>query len=251
MMLRSPLEYEPIRALCQAMIPKPIREIYHRQARKWRMRQICQGKGYEEPVTAVIRRHLKPGMTVADIGANVGMLTMFMANRVGEAGRVIAFEPHERNAMYLESNLAECHLHDRVEVVKCAVNDGSRDQEDLYFGRNRSHCEYNLSGIDMNGNTTELCSTVNAVGLDAFWATRGRLDLVKIDVEGAERLVLAGMKQILERYRPTLVIEVHSPENWRSIYALRGLGYRLSQLDGKPLDTNALFPARHVLAKAA
>lgn len=251
MVLRSPLENEWIRAWCRALIPKPIRAAYYRQSRKWQMRNICHGKGYEEQVTATIRRHLKPGMTVVDIGANIGMLTLFMAKKVGEHGRVVAFEPHERNTMFLQSNLAECQLEDRVEVVTCAVTDGSQDQVDLYFGRNRSHCEYNLAGVDMNGNTTEACGKVHAVGLDAFWQTRGRLDLVKIDVEGAEQLVLKGMKQTLERYRPTLVIEVHSPENWRSIYALRGLGYRLSQLDGKPLNTQALFPARHVLAQAA
>ena len=77
---------------------------------------------YEEALTAVLIKHLKPGLTVIDIGAHVGLHTLMFSRRVGPTGRVLAIEPSPANARLLRSHIVwnDCR---NVEVIEAAVGD--------------------------------------------------------------------------------------------------------------------------------
>lgn len=240
--------------LAQRLIPKPLRAAY------WNLRlafayhrfrtRVRTGRFHEPAVCAAIKRHLRSGGTGIDVGANVGYLTAFMAYRVGPAGRVHAFEPHPDNVEILKANLVRHRLTDCVTVHSTAVTDGKDGTVTLFAGRRRAAAEWNIRGHDVNGQTTAAQMQIPAVALDAAISPGQRIDLMKIDVEGAESLVLAGMQRILCEQTPVLIIECHSEDNWLACTALTDMGYRLCDLRGKalPLDTPQLS---HLIALPA
>jgi hypothetical protein len=78
---------------------------------------------------------------------------------------------------------------------------------------------------------------VRGVALDAVFGER--LDVVKVDVEGAEGDVLRGARRLLREARPAIVLEFHRPHGWPAIGELLDAGYELQELDGRPLDPPA------------
>ena len=108
----------------------------------------------------------------------------------------------------------------------------------LYAGRHRWHAEWNIVGHDVDGRPTEAALEVPAVSLDAAFPPGSRLDLVKIDVEGAEGLVLAGMRRLLADARPALVVEFHDANGWDSRRILLDAGYRLYDMSGVPIPAD-------------
>ena len=240
--------------LLRRIVPAPLRRLawnLHWKHHLWKARR---GVLLEPDVSRIIKRYLKPGMTAMDIGANRGLISLLMADRVGAGGRVIAFEPYPPSVDAIHYVLESAQLDDRVQLVNKVVNDGGAEHVRLYFGRGESHSEINILGHDIDGHDTRAIDNadeIDAISIDAFLDSPGPIHLCKIDVEGAESQVLTGMRKTLERLHPTLIIEVHSPGNWRQITQLTRLGYRLLDLNERPLDLSAAFPARHVLAKAA
>ena len=173
---------------------------------------------------------LRPGSVAIDIGANLGEWTVPLARSVGAAGRVLAAEPAPRSAAALEATLAANALH-QAEVIRCAVSDHDGNAEFAAPIVTSARTDTGTARLGPAGAGYEKLN-VAMRSLNSLAAERGldRLDLVKIDVEGHERQVLDGAQAILERYRPTLVIETgHEAEGDRpAIHArLRGLGYRM------------------------
>lgn len=189
--------------------------------------------------TRLLADAIEPGASVVDCGAHIGLQTMLAARAAGSAGRVIAIEPEPENLAFLRQNIAANGLAERVEVVGKAVTDsagrtlfhagGSRDQAGVVADR-------------LAPGTVE----VEATTLDDVLDGR-RFDAAKIDVEGAEALVLAGASESLARSPgATLLIECH-PARLRDlgtdpltfVAGLRELG-RLELLDE---DAGTLAPA--------
>jgi tRNA A58 N-methylase Trm61 len=75
---------------------------------------------YEPHVTAVLERHVRPGMFVVDIGANIGYLTMYLAMLVGPSGRVVAVEPNPENVVLIEAS-RRANGFDQVSILQCAA----------------------------------------------------------------------------------------------------------------------------------
>lgn len=241
----------PLRAAVRAMVPKPVRATYWQLRRAVDMHRIRSGRSYERPVAAAIKANLRRGDVALDVGANVGLLTLLMAHRVGPSGQVHAFEPHPDNAARLERDLQIERLTKRVSVVRAAVNDGSVKEISLFAGRGHATSEWNIMGHDVNGVPTEAVLKVPTVSLDEHFAPGSRIDLVKIDVEGAESLVLAGMQRVLDECAPVLMIECHSAENWSACTRLTERGYTLHDLQGQRLDPAGAFRTAHFVATPA
>jgi len=175
---------------------------------------------------------IRPGMTVIDIGANVGVFTLAAAQLVGTAGRVIAFEPLPRNYRYLNANLA-LNAYENVVVEQMAVTNQDGMLEMHLFGTDN----LSVSNLVTGSGGTDM---VACCRLDTYLRQHGiqQVDLVKIDVEGAEALVLEGMKGFMSQAGfPALVIEVHPDfletvdSSARSVMKKLGeLGYELTYL---------------------
>jgi FkbM family methyltransferase len=173
---------------------------------------------------------LRENSVAVDIGANLGEWTIPLARAVGAAGRVLAAEPAPRSAAALEATLAANALR-QAEVVRCAVGDHDGSIEFAVpivtsVRIDTGTARLGAAGVDHESFNVPLRS------LDSLAAERGfdRLDLIKIDVEGHERQILDGARAVLDRYRPTLVIETgHEAEADRPAIhdRLRGLGYRM------------------------
>jgi len=188
---------------------------------------------------------VEPGWTCADVGAHVGNITETLVRLVGHRGRVVAFEAHPTNAEALRARFKRSRI---VEVVNAAVGDGTVDRVGLFAGRHDHSTEWNVLGHDVAGVPTRQVLEVPAVSLDAWFAPGQSLDFVKIDVEGAEGLVLAGMRRLLREARPVLAVEFHDDEAWLSRRELVDAGYALSRPDGSPIDP-ADARAYHVIAR--
>jgi FkbM family methyltransferase len=186
---------------------------------------------YEPELQRAIRTFAGPGMTAFDIGANLGYTAMLMARAVGPNGRVFAFEPEPRNLTRLARHVARNPEGRRVTVVAAAV--GARSGQ----GRLQIHRSTSMGKlVGAPGRPESYTSVVSVplLTLDRFVARGGPPpQIVKIDVEGAEAMVLAGMRRILESDRPLLLIEMHGPAaaqaSWRW---LRRHGYCLLRMEG-------------------
>ncbi len=184
---------------------------------------------YEPAVAAVFRRHLRQGMTVLDVGANIGVFTMLAASLVGPAGRVLAVEPNEANVRLIEAS-RRANGFSQVSIAFCAAGRGPG--------------LLSLRTAFSNGVTVPLEGELDALlrsrlvpsfPLTAIVPPGWRIDFIKIDIEGDEHTALAGAADMLRRDRPVIVSEF-SPRLLRSnsgvepqAYAdfLTGLGYRM------------------------
>lgn len=143
---------------------------------------------------------LRPGMTVLDIGANIGIYTEFLAGTVGATGQVIAFEPELRNFERLGKATRALP---QVRVVRAAV--GRRNGTlTLYVADdlNVDHRTYDA------GDTTRRPVDVPVVSLDDFLPADAPVDAVKMDIQGAELDALKGARRLLSQSAPlTMLLE--------------------------------------------
>ncbi len=162
---------------------------------------------HEKVATAVFRGLLRPGMTVLDVGANIGFYSLEADDIVGPEGRVIAFEPDPANRALLEENL-ERNRAQRVTVEACAVSDSRREIQ-LYQSRYNSgdHRIYDGSQeADFHRGGARSTITVPTRTLDDYVAEHGlEVDVVKCDIQGAERRMWDGMRTLVAN-RATLVL---------------------------------------------
>jgi FkbM family methyltransferase len=214
--------------------------------------------GYEPALVASLERLVRPGFVCADLGANVGILSLVLAQLVGEAGTVFAFEAAADNVEQLRTNMQlNPSLASRITVVEGAVTDGSVPTVELYRARSGSDAEWTISEAfaaraDAHP-TARRPVKVRALALDAFFEPGQRLDLIKMDIEGAEAQAVKGMRRLLREAHPVVVLEFHREEGWPAIPLLLESGYRLERLDGTPLPDpkDAAEVPYQLIAKAA
>jgi FkbM family methyltransferase len=199
------------------------------------------GEGYEPKVIAALTRLVQPGYVCADVGANIGFFAMLMALRAGPAGRVIAFEPREDVAGYLERNIALNDSRVRIEVRRAAVTDGATDTIDLYSGAPGSEMRSTISPgfAEREAPAGRRVISVPAVALDACFGPADRLDVVKMDIEGGEAVAPAGARRIMAEQRPAFVVEFHRNVGWPVVGHFAAAGYRFEKFDGTRIDTPA------------
>ena len=162
--------------------------------------------GVWEPwVTTFMARFVKPGMWVADVGANHGYFTLLLADIVGAQGRVAAFEPHPTTVRHLRRSVSVNGFDDRVQIIERAVS----DEDDLILGFHIPTQEpKNARLVDQKGGADVV--EVKSTTLTTSFADWSRLDFIKIDIEGAEEAALRGAKGLIERLKPNLLLEFNS-----------------------------------------
>ena len=209
---------------------------------------FARERAYEPEFSEAIRRLVQPGWVCADVGACKGVITGLLAETVGDHGLVIAFEAMPENARQLQWNLRLKGLESRIKVENVAVTDGVEPLVALFPGRNSWAEEWNIMGHDVDGNPTDAVLKVPAVSLDGYFPSGAPLNFVKIDIEGAGALALAGMRRLLREARPVLLIEFHDDAEWNGRFELYDAGYELwargRRLD-QAIDTGRVY---HCLA---
>jgi FkbM family methyltransferase len=179
----------------------------------------------------MLERMLKPGMTVLDIGANIGYYALMELRLIGAGGRLVAVEPSPANVALLRRNLA-LNGYDNVEVRQAAVSDvpGKR----RFFLSHMSNLNtFHAEGTGLahlSGETIE----VETVTVPALMAGRPP-DLIRMDVEGHEVEIISGLIPAVERNEmaPMILFETHlsrygrDHDMERPLRRLFGLGYRV------------------------
>ena len=157
---------------------------------------------------AVLARMLRPGMTVVDVGANIGYYLLLFRQLVGSGGTVVCIEPSEENLPELKRNIA---ANPRLTVLLHEVALGEEDGEvGLRSGINSGVVE-----------VAEAAHVVPVRRLDSL--LQHRVDMLKIDVEGYEGQVLAGAHGLIERDRPEIFLELHPHIIGHFGFSLRGI----------------------------
>jgi|DewCreStandDraft_2_1066082.scaffolds.fasta_scaffold02494_4 FkbM family methyltransferase len=209
---------------------------------------------WESWVTLAVARQLRPGRWCVDVGANYGYYTLLMAAACGPEGRVVACEPNPVLAeTYLPQNLALNGFYHGVEICPKVI--GNLDDRMVDFVLHDG--DFATSSLERWA-YAHRCGTVQvpAITLDRLCADWPRLDLIKIDAEGAEALVWEGMQKTLRRFpHAAVVLELHLQRDppqtvgflhqvERAGYALRAINYE-GELVPTDSDTILAQPQEH------
>lgn len=182
---------------------------------------------YEPRVCGAIQRLVKPGFVCADVGAHIGYMTLLMAKLTESTGKVYSFEALPDNAARLRRNADLNDYEQRVVVENKAVCDRTGDQIAFHIGPS----SFQSSLVFYPDNES---ISVASTKLDDYFAGFEQLDFMKMDIEGAEIQGVDGMKWILSKLRPTVLIEVHTAEA-EAIEPLLDAQYDLYDLDLQPI----------------
>lgn len=192
-------------------------------------------QGFFEPeLTNFVIKHVRPGQTVVDAGANVGYVSLLLARKVGKTGHVIAYEPNPNLVPWIRENMALNYVSEIVDVRPKAVY-ASRAQLDFNvlgkFSGQSSIC-------DREFRYDEKVTRVQAEAepLDDLRETFEHVDLVKLDIEGAELHAFLGMQEMLARGAvDTIVFEWNRVMMKNDVYSFVYLLAELQEKHGMKL----------------
>jgi FkbM family methyltransferase len=144
------------------------------------------------PERHLVMSLLKPGMTIVDVGANIGYYVLMFEKKVGKQGRIICFEPEPDNLRELNRNISENNFKNvTVHEFVLGNTEGTVNFQGGITGKVSKTGEYEIP-------IARLSSIIDE-----------KVDLIKIDVDGFEGAVLYGAEEVIEKYRPVLFLEVH------------------------------------------
>lgn len=203
---------------------------------------------YEPDVRRAFRRLIQRGDIVYDIGAHIGVHTVYAARLVGSQGRVIAFEPAPRNAAFLKHHLRINHV-TNVVLLESAASDRSGSDEFIIPRDDAISGEGHLADTPGYAGVSGDRATIPTVALDNVVSPWGDLPIpsvVKVDVEGAESRILRGMARTLDVHQPDVIVSIHGA-NWHCADVLCGHGYRIAAI-GPDTIIGVARPQRHIEA---
>jgi FkbM family methyltransferase len=174
---------------------------------------------YESGLVKAIQTIQRPVKIIYDIGAHVGLTSLTLAGVYGRDVSILAFEPVQENLSSLNS-VRSANPGADIRLYPLALSDTVGQVE---------FCSWQGSSMGLlrtiaaeNGSSLETSYTVRSMTLDAgvFQENWPRPDVIKIDVEGAEYLVLSGGQKTLRKYHPVLVLELHGPQHAAEVFDL-------------------------------
>src|SRR5712691_2768117 len=199
------------------------------------MREVCLTGRYEPQETSLLQQILRPAMTFVDVGANWGYFTLVGAHLVGRTGRVVSVEADPRACRTLRANVAQNAL-DVVTVLEMAASDrpGALQLQEYESNADESG-NYGLTGtttVVAGGRHFEVVARTLDEALDQVGI--GRVDLLKMDIEGAEGRALCGLHgRLADRRIDRILLELHprhlhdqGSSSQRVVSEIAGYGYR-------------------------
>jgi FkbM family methyltransferase len=149
---------------------------------------------YEYPLPIIVASIVKKGDIVIDIGANFGYYTIFFSKLVGKEGKVYAFEPEPRAFLILKNKAKRLK---NVILERKAIGDKN--------ARIKFYVDKSIAGSSIFKDaiySLEACIPVDMISLDEYFRNlKGEIALIKMDVQGAEFLVLKGMKNLIKKVK--------------------------------------------------
>jgi FkbM family methyltransferase len=168
--------------------------------------EIILHRVYEPFFLSVIKKHLSPGDTFVDIGANIGQHSLFASQVVGNSGQVISFEPIPRIYEQFKKSVDVNHFKN-IDVYNLGC--GSKEEVLEIF----SAANVGASSIIDSSRDTDK-EKIKLVTADSILEKYGNVSFIKIDVEGYEYFAMQGLEKTIKKYRPKMLIE-YSPFYYR------------------------------------
>lgn len=178
--------------------------------------EIIQTGSFEKVIQTLFKNIIKDNNVVFDVGANVGVHATLFSKLVGNNGKVYAFEPVRHNIKRLNMNLRLNGVQN-VNIIDKGVGDKNTIQTMNVFKEDSpnlavsSFIDYDYIQKEFENGLVEK-EEFEIVTLDSFVEenTINQVDFLKIDVEGFEYYVLSGAKEIIRKYKPTILFEFYS-----------------------------------------
>lgn len=242
MNIRRAIERASHRVVVRRRLPPPFASARIYVSTEGGLRYLVKTMAEVDPALLRLAAEVvRPGDTVWDVGANLGLFSFAAAVAAGPQGRVLAIEPDTDLVRLLRRSAARAAAHAPVDVLPAAACDEQSVARFHIARRNRSTSYLAGFGSSMTGGvrSTRLVPTIT---LDALAARFPAPDVIKIDVEGAEIAVLTGGALVLSRL-PALICEVSSRNAEETAKILTGHGYSLYDGDQDPADRAAVNTA--------
>ncbi len=164
----------------------------------WIGAKIAFTGDYEPELKLVFKSLLKLGDVAVDIGANIGFHSLYFAELVGEKGKVISFEPVPYNFFSLNNNI-QLNGFKNIETYNLALSDKEEEFSIIADEQSKNPGSFNL--FEKGGNTIIKCKIGDEV------LKNETINFIKIDVEGYESYVIAGLTKTIEKNSPILIFE--------------------------------------------
>jgi FkbM family methyltransferase len=201
---------------------------------------------WEAQETALFYSLIKPGMTVLDIGANMGYYSLLAAKLVGDKGHVYAFEPDPFNYQLILKSVA-VNNYRNVTAFNQAVADKPGHVK-LYL--ESSNWGHSLSAQNINNPSGAV--DVEMITLDSLYADGklgSKIDFIKIDIQGAEEMAMNGARKLLQDTQPTIAMELEparlvnmGADSLRLLRLFEHMGYNT-----RVIETDLNLPANPTL----
>ncbi len=200
---------------------------------------------WEAPNTKIVKKTVRPGMTVIDIGANLGYYALLESQLVGPSGKVYAIEPVEQNYEVLKKNI-ELNKADNIIPFKLAIGSANETKE-MLLSCNSNHGTFMDASL-FSGFYAKRMERIGAdkaqmemLTLDKFIEMQGieKVDFIRMDVEGYEVEIVKGMMETIKKLSPQILMEIHFVhfDNERvvdeMIYNILTQGYEIGKLSNR------------------
>jgi FkbM family methyltransferase len=210
-----------LKVFVRKVLPKNLQ----RQLRSYYLtKRVLSGK-YIEPEMAILRRIIRSGQAVVDIGANIGFYTLYLSELVGPSGSVYAFEPISENFEIL-SRAVRMRKLQNVKPFFAAVNrePGEREMIIPDNGDFTGFYQAHLADREDAG----MRELVHVSSLDQLLSdgVLSAVDFIKCDAEGSELGILQGGIKLLNEFHPSLLVEIQGKTSKEVFDLLHGLDYK-------------------------
>jgi FkbM family methyltransferase len=201
---------------------------------------------YDRGILSQILPLIQPGWVIWDCGTYIGFYALVFGRAVGPIGRVVAFDLDSRNISRARTNAALNGL-TNVQFVNAAIGNPAGKIEFIMDDRTNSHLQSTYVGVpEMEQlwrarDQAKMRGTVECISLDqALLQLQVKPNLVKIDIEGAEKVALQHAEQLFGVVRPLLVLELHNRECDRAAWDFSSrFSYKLTSLESAKICEKA------------
>ncbi|MBI4547764.1 MAG: FkbM family methyltransferase [Ignavibacteriae bacterium] len=193
------------------------------------------------PEFKIISQLIHPGETVIDIGANLGMYTKYLSDIVSSTGTVVSIEPIKETFEILQHIVRSLKMNN-VLLYNNAVSD-SQDTllMEIPLYENGEENFYEAQVVKQKSNSAYRTVLVNALSLDLMCSSLNKISFIKCDVEGHEYECLQGASSILNRWKPSIYIEIQgniedvASRGYKTVRFLQNLSYDIYMFRGTTL----------------